>query len=147
MRRYSPEYLAKHPEKRGEDLETTKRACKRYSYIPVTIANFLEGTRFSETKAEEQQSPYRHLLRPRYSGIAYVVASLGPQLDAMIDTTIVYPGLPDIQLWDLLSNRLPRIVVKARSVRIPDKFFFAQTIEPGPDREEFKEWVNEIWTR
>ncbi len=30
MKRFSKEYLAKHPEKRGEDLATTRRACERY---------------------------------------------------------------------------------------------------------------------
>src|ERR1700754_3550772 len=29
MRRYTPEYLKQHPEKRGRDLETTRKACQR----------------------------------------------------------------------------------------------------------------------
>src|SRR5690606_31387543 len=35
MKRYSKAYLAKHPEKRGKDLETTRRACAKFRQIPV----------------------------------------------------------------------------------------------------------------
>ena len=59
MHRHTPEYLEKHPEKRGKDLETTRRACQRYRNFPVAIANFVEGTRFTHAKREQQQSPYR----------------------------------------------------------------------------------------
>jgi len=65
MHRYTPEYLEKHPEKRGTDLATTRKACQRYRNFPVAILNFLEGTRFTKDKHDDQQSPYRHLLRPR----------------------------------------------------------------------------------
>ena len=76
MQRYSPEYLAKHPEKRGRDLETTRIACERYRTIPVAILNFAEGTRFTREKQEDQQSPYEHLLRPRPGGVSFVLASM-----------------------------------------------------------------------
>src|SRR6266511_4330960 len=80
MRRYSAEYLQHHPEKRGRDLQTTRRACQRYRHIPVAMLTFLEGTRFSEEKRADQDSPYRFLLRPRVGAIAFVLASLGDQL-------------------------------------------------------------------
>src|SRR5438128_3604701 len=47
MRRYTQEYLEKHPEKRGKDLETTRYSCRRFRKVPAAILNFLEGTRFS----------------------------------------------------------------------------------------------------
>src|SRR5947207_13161628 len=65
MRRYTPEYLEKHPEKRGKDLETTRYSCRRFRKVPAAILNFLEGTRFSREKQADQDSPYKHLLRPR----------------------------------------------------------------------------------
>src|SRR5438034_3134789 len=65
MKRYSPEYLERHPERRGKDLLTTRRACQRYRHVPVAMLNFLEGTRFTREKQADQESPYRHLLRPR----------------------------------------------------------------------------------
>ena len=47
MKRYSKAYLAKHPEKKGEDLLTTRRACARFRGKPTAIFNFAEGDRKS----------------------------------------------------------------------------------------------------
>jgi 1-acyl-sn-glycerol-3-phosphate acyltransferase len=146
MRRYSPEYLARHPEKRGRDLETTRIACRRYKKIPVAIVNFVEGTRFSEEKREDQQSPYRHLLRPRIGGISFVIASMADQLEAMYDVTIAYPNL-DVTMWQLITNRLPWVKVRISRLEIPPAFHDAAITEPGPARDRFKGWVEEIWER
>src|SRR5512139_630303 len=43
MKRFSREYLEKHPEKRGQDMLTTRRACERYRLDHVSVFNFLEG--------------------------------------------------------------------------------------------------------
>lgn len=144
MRRYTPEYLKQYPEKRGRDLETTRKACQRYQHIPVTIANFLEGTRYTRQKYEDQQSPYRHLLRPRMGGLAFVLASLGDQLDAIIDVTLVYPHR-DITMLDFVRNRVPWIVVHARRREVPRELVTAAITEAGPLRERFKQWVDELW--
>ncbi|PKM01456.1 MAG: acyltransferase, partial [Gammaproteobacteria bacterium HGW-Gammaproteobacteria-7] len=99
MKRFSKEYLAKYPEKRGEDLATTRKACERYRTNPVSVFNFLEGTRFTENKHSEQASPYHYLLKPRAGGIAFVIDAMGEQLTALINITIHYPdGRPSF--WD-----------------------------------------------
>ena len=144
MKRYSPDYLAKHPEKRGRDLETTRRACQRYRHIPVAIVNFVEGTRFTLEKHADQESPYRHLLRPRIGGISFVLASLGDQLDGFFDVTLAYPG-GDVDMWDFVAGRVPRIVVRARRLEIPPELFGSAVTEPGPVREGLKEWIEGIW--
>ncbi|HYI08645.1 MAG TPA: acetyltransferase [Thermoanaerobaculia bacterium] len=144
MRRYSAEYLKQHPEKRGRDLETTRRACARYRDMPVPILNYVEGTRFDREKHEEQQSPYRYLLRPRIGGIAFVIASLADQLDAIYDVTLVYPRR-DVTMWDLVSNKIPWIIVHGRRLDVPAEFRTDAIIEPGPTRDAFKEWVGRIW--
>jgi 1-acyl-sn-glycerol-3-phosphate acyltransferase len=146
MRRYSRDYLAKHPEKRGRDLETTRNACRLYRHIPVAILNFVEGTRITREKYEEQESPYKHLLRPRVGGIAFVLASLGEQLDAMIDVTLVYPS-PDLTMWDFVTNRVPRVIVRARKLALPPEFCTDAAVEPGPARERFKTWIEEVWRK
>ena len=144
MRRYTPEYLAKHPEKRGRDLETTRVACRLYRHIPVTILNFVEGTRITPKKHAEQNSPYRHLLRPRPGGISFVLASLGEQVDAMIDVTLVYPD-GRITMLDYITNRVPRIIVRGRRLDIPPEFTTSAATEPGPARERFKAWIEQVW--
>lgn len=144
MKRYSPEYLARHPEKRGTDLATTRRACQRYRTIPVAILNFLEGTRFTRDKQADQDSPYRFLLRPRVGGVAFVLASLGDQLDGIIDVTIGYPG-NDADMWDFVTGRVPVIRVRARRLDVPAEFYDPSIAEPGPARERFKAWIDEVW--
>ena len=144
MRRYSAAYLARHPEKRGTDLETTRRACRRFRHVPVAILNFLEGTRFTDEKHADQESPYKHLLRPRVGGIAFVLASLGEQLDGVIDVTIAYPGHL-ITFWDFVRGRVERVVVRARPLDIPPEFLTSDITEPGTARDHFKVWIETIW--
>jgi len=144
MHRYPAEYVARHPEKRGKDLETTKIACRRYRRIPVSILNFLEGTRFTYEKHADQDSPYRHLLRPRVGGIAFVLASLAEQLDGVIDATIAYsPADPSI--WDFVANRIAKITIRVRMLEVPQAFFTPAITEPGPPRDAFKAWIENLW--
>jgi 1-acyl-sn-glycerol-3-phosphate acyltransferase len=144
MRRYSSDYLQRHPEKRGRDLETTRRACRRFRRIPVAILNFVEGTRFTREKQADEDSPYRHLLRPRIGGIAFVLASLGDQLDSMVDVTLAYRG-GEVSLWRFISGQVPRILIRARRIDIPVQFLSAAITEPGAARDAFKLWIESIW--
>ncbi|HEX9163516.1 MAG TPA: acyltransferase, partial [Thermoanaerobaculia bacterium] len=130
---------------RGRDLETTRRSIRRYRRIPLAILNFVEGTRFTQEKHDDQESPYRHLLRPRVGGVAFVLASLGEQLDGVVDVTIAYPR-PDITVWELLTNRVERIVVRARCLEVPAEFLNNDITEPGPARDDFKQWIESLWT-
>jgi len=144
MRRYSPEYLREHPEKRGKDLETTRRAAQRYKHIPVTILNFVEGTRFSEEKRADQDSPYKFLLRPRIGGFAFVLASLGDQLDGVFDVALIYPG-HEVSMWQFVNGSVDRVTVRARRIDVPRKFLNAEVTEPGPERDQLKDWVGNVW--
>ncbi len=56
MRRYSRSYLIRHPERRGKDVETTRRSCEKFRAHPTTIVNFVEGSRFTEEKARNALS-------------------------------------------------------------------------------------------
>jgi len=144
MHRYSPEYLEKHPEKRGKDLETARRLCRRYRFIPVAILNFVEGTRYSRDKHADQDSPYRHLLRPRVGGVAFALASLGENLDAMFDVTIAYPS-HDITMWQFATGRVAKITIHARRLDVPAEFMTSAVTEPGDVRERFKVWIDQRW--
>ncbi len=92
MRRFSSEALARNPALRRVDLETTRLACNRFRHAPTTVLNFVEGTRFTQHKQLQQQSPFKHLLRPRAGGVGGVLATLGDRLDAIVDATITYPS-------------------------------------------------------
>ncbi len=144
MKRFSKEYLTRYPEKRGEDLATTRKACELYRTNPVSVFNFLEGTRFTEDKHTEQASPYRYLLKPRAGGIAFVIDAMGEQLTALINITIHYPG-GNPRFWDLLCGRIGQVVMRIESMPIPTEFLNRSYDQDERYRLSFQEWVNELW--
>ncbi|MFJ4258936.1 acyltransferase [Pseudomonas monteilii] len=145
MKRYSKAFLEKHPELKGKDLEITKAACELFKRQPVTVVNYLEGTRFTEAKRLEQQSPYRYLLKPKAGGVAFVLAALGEQLDALLDVTIVYPGNKAPGFWDLLNGSIGRVIIDIQ-VRELDPALWAGDYENDPEfRQTVQAWVNQLW--
>ena len=145
MKRYSKAFLEKHPELKGKDLEITKAACELFKRQPVTVVNYLEGTRFSEAKRQAQQSPYRHLLKPKAGGVAFVLAALGEQLDALLDVTIVYPGNQAPGFWALLNGSISRVIIDIR-VRELDPVLWSGDYENDPAfRQTIQAWVNQLW--
>ncbi|WEA20909.1 acyltransferase [Pseudomonas juntendi] len=145
MKRYSKAFLAKHPELKGKDLEITKAACELFKRQPVTVVNYLEGTRFSDAKRQAQQSPYRYLLKPKAGGVAFVLAALGDQLDALLDVTIVYPGNKAPGFWDLLNGSISRVIIDIQ-VRELDPGLWAGDYENDPEfRQTVQAWMNQLW--
>ena len=68
MKRHTREEIEKNPELKGKDVETTRKACEKFQYFPTSVMNFFEGTRLTPAKHDAQQSPYKHLLRPKAGG-------------------------------------------------------------------------------
>ncbi|BAP41483.1 acyltransferase [Pseudomonas sp. StFLB209] len=144
MKRYSKAYLAKHPEKRGKDLETTRRTCAKFRDNPVSIFNFAEGTRFTPAKHAEQQSPFRHLLKPKAGGIAFVLDAMGEQLESIVNVTLYYPnGQPGY--WDLLCGRVGQVVAHFDEVPIPAGFIGKSYDQDQAYRQAFQQWINALW--
>jgi 1-acyl-sn-glycerol-3-phosphate acyltransferase len=144
MKRYSKEFLEKHPEKRGEDLAMTRKICERLKGKHISVLNFLEGTRFTKRKHDKQNSPYPHLLKPKTGGLAFVIESMGEQFYSLLDVTIVYPeGAPS--LWDLLCGKVKMVIVEVQERKIPTEFLRRSYIEDSEHREQMQAWVSAIW--
>ena len=144
MRRHTKEQLEQHPEWRGKDKQATRKACERFRHLPVSVMNFVEGTRFTAAKHDTQQSPYANLLRPRAGGIAFVLETMGDMLQSIVDVTVVYPaGRPT--LIDLLGNRVPEICVHVRQLRIPPEFVGRDYENDAEFRGRFQAWISERW--
>jgi 1-acyl-sn-glycerol-3-phosphate acyltransferase len=144
MKRYSKEQIEKNPGLKGKDLETTRKACSRYHGQPVLILNFLEGTRFTRAKHEKQQSPYRHLLRPKAGGFAFTLSAMGGELHSLLDVTIAYPGGAR-GFWDFLCGRVREVAVDVRPVTIPPDLFTGDYENDPVFRKRFQDWVAELW--
>ncbi|GAB5477361.1 MAG: acyltransferase [Marinobacter nauticus] len=144
MHRHTKEQIAKRPELKGKDIEATKAACEKFRYTPVTIFNFMEGTRFTPEKHQRQNSPYKHLLKPRAGGTACVFGAMGEMIHTMLDVTIVYPGgRPGI--WDYLCGRVRKIVIDIRTREVPERFLGMDYENNREVRVDFQRWVSEIW--
>lgn len=144
MKRYTKAYLDRHPEKAGQDLAATRRACEKFKTTPVAVFNFLEGTRLTPAKHAEQQSPYRHLLRPKSGGVAFVLDAMGTQLRSLVDITIHYPdGSPSF--WDLLSGRIRKVVMRCELRSIPAEFLGQDYQSDELFRQEFQGWISSLW--
>jgi 1-acyl-sn-glycerol-3-phosphate acyltransferase len=145
MKRYSRETLAKHPELQGRDMEATRRACEKFRHMPVSVMNFAEGTRFTPAKHDAQSSPYRHLLRPKAGGLAFVLDAMGDALHAILDVTIVYPqGSPT--LMDLIAGRIRDIRVHLRELPIDDTLR-GDYEQDAAFRERFQLRINALWSQ
>lgn len=143
MKRYSRQMLAAHPELRGKDLDATRKACRKFREVPVSMMNFVEGTRFTPAKQAAQESPYRHLLRPRAGGVSFVLDAMGDALDAILDVTITYPGgRPDMR--DLIAGRVRDIHVQVRERPI-DADLRGDYESDAAFRQRFQHWMNTVW--
>lgn len=144
MKRYSKSYLKKHPEKKGKDQETTKKACEKFREIPVAIYNFMEGTRFTPEKQKRQQSNLKYLLKPKAGGAGLVLSALGEQINHLINVTIYYkedvPGF-----WDLLCGKNGNAIIHIEKKEIPGHLLNRDYGSDPEFRTNLLQWINEIW--
>ncbi|MFN3586640.1 MAG: acyltransferase [Moraxellaceae bacterium] len=144
MKRYSAQTLARRPELKGRDLATTRRSCEKFRDTPVSVMNFLEGTRFTPAKHAAQGSPYRHLLKPKAGGMAFTLSALGDRMDCLLDTTIVYPGgIP--RFWDFCAGRVRHVIVHVEARAIPAEAFHADYETDTAFRARFQAWIAGLW--
>lgn len=144
MKRYSRAYLKKHPERRGQDLEATRRSCERFAEVPTTVINFVEGTRFTAQKHAETGSPYQHLLKPRAGGIAFALSVMGEQFQSMLDVTVVYPGGAKT-FWDMCTGRLHDVVIDVQEIPIEPWMREGDYLNDEAFRERFQAWLSGLW--
>lgn len=145
MKRHSKEEIAKNPELKTRDLEEARKSCKQLLSQPFTLLNYLEGTRFTPKKHQQQNSPYQNLLKPKAGGFALALNILGDQIDALVDMTIVYPdGAPGYgEFW---LGDVGRIAVNLRKIDIPDWVLGGNYEDDEEYRARFQAWVDQLWT-
>jgi 1-acyl-sn-glycerol-3-phosphate acyltransferase len=143
MKRYSKDLLARKPHLAGRDLEITRKACEKFRHLPVAVMNFVEGTRFSPAKKHRQTSPYRHLLRPKSGGAAFVLSAMGERMHRVLDVTIVYPPGPK-SFWAFLCGEIRDVKVAIRSLPIGSELVGDYFQDPE-FRNRFQDWINGLW--
>ncbi|GAB5384390.1 MAG: acyltransferase [Aliiglaciecola sp.] len=149
MRRYSKSFLAKNPHLKGKDMESTRKACEKFRHKPVSIMNFVEGTRLTEEKLARHKSDFNKLLKPKAGGMAFVLSAMGDQLHKLLDVTIYYPqGIPTF--WDFVSGKDKNVHVKVNIMSVDELLnsdAFAMDYFDNPEqRAKFQRWLNQLWS-
>ncbi|AAN53432.2 acyltransferase [Shewanella oneidensis MR-1] len=144
MDRTSPAKLKKNPKLKGKDLATTRRACEKFKNMPTSIINYVEGSRFTEDKRQRQDSPYRHLLRPKAGGIAFTLSAMGEQFTNLLDVTLVYPDAPDDVLFGVMNGKVRKIIVRVRALPVP-QVDATRYFSESEYRVDFQRWLNQVW--
>lgn len=144
MRRYSREQIERDPRLARIDREATQRMCQRAREMPIAIFNFVEGTRFTPVKRDAQDSPYRHLLRPKAGGIAQVLGLLGDRLEGILDVTLRYDN-PAPTFWGFLCGREGPVTLEARRLEVPVWMRDGSYHDDPHYKERFHSWLNALW--
>ena len=144
MARHTHKQIARRPELAGRDTVAIRRACEKFRALPVTIVNFVEGTRFTPAKQARQGASFRHLLKPKAGGVAFVLDAMGEGLHAILDVTIAFPGGRPT-LWDLLAGRVSDIRIHVRQRPIPAELLGGDYQNDRAFRVRFQQWLNGLW--
>jgi 1-acyl-sn-glycerol-3-phosphate acyltransferase len=127
----------------SRDLEVIRTAAGKFRLRPVSVMNFVEGTRFTPDKHAAQRSPYTHLLKPKAGGLTFILTEMGDRIDTLLDVTLVYPaGTPT--LWSFLCGGVPSIQVRLTK-RGLDPGLRGDFLGDKAFRREFTAWLNGIW--
>ncbi|RZQ51988.1 acyltransferase [Pseudoalteromonas phenolica] len=143
MKRSSKSQLKKNPKLKGKDIETTRKACEKFKTMPVSIVNFVEGTRFTSDKHTLQKSPFKNLLKPKAGGIAFVMQAMGEQINQIVNVTIHYPdGIPTFM--DFASGKMKRVQVHVETQSVDDKLIGDYSGD-NQFRVQFQAKLNTLW--
>jgi len=143
MKRYSQHFLRKNPHLKGKDIETTKKACEKFKHKPVSVMNFIEGTRFTAEKHQKQNSPFQRLLKPKAGGIGFVLQAMKGNLSKVVNVTIYYPdGEPNF--IDFLSGKIKQVDIAIETQDIGDSLK-GDYVNDRAYKIQFQKWVNQLW--
>ncbi|WP_376707907.1 acyltransferase [Parashewanella spongiae] len=143
MHRYSTSQLRKNPKLKGKDIEVTRAACAKFKNKPVSVMNFVEGTRFSPQKHQKQNSPFKHLLRPKAGGMAFTLSAMNDCINKLIDVTIHYPETTP-SFWQYISGQVNQVYVHI-SVNDIDENMKGDYANDRKFKQGFQQSLTERW--
>jgi len=144
IKRYTKSELKRKPHLKGKDMEITRKACEKFKTVPISIMNFVEGTRFTQEKHKRQRSPYANLLRAKAGGIAFVLEAMGGKIRRVLDVTIFYPETQK-NFWAYLCGNISEIKVRVKSLPVHEDLV-GTYLNDKNFRIRFQTWLNQLWT-
>ena len=143
VKRVTPAQVRKNPALKYHDRDSINQACERIKQQPFTLVNFLEGTRFSESKQQKQQSPYQNLLSPNAAGAALTFNALSEDISAVLDITLIYDQ-KNISFWHFLQGKLNHLQVRVTTID-PNQLSRGDFMQDREYRKAFRQELNQIW--
>jgi len=78
------------------------------------------------------------------AGVTLALDAMGEKFGAVLDITLIYPdGTPNF--WQFLQGRVPRVIVRARTLPVPSAHPSAGQSREVALRETCQQWVNQLW--
>jgi len=147
MQRFSKSYLEKNPHMKGKDLENTKKSCQKFRNHPVSIMNFVEGTRFTEEKYNRQKPDFKYLLKPKAGGIAYVLNAMEDILTDIINVTITYKSKQNsYSFWEMACGNITHIRVDIEVIPVSHQLV-GDYYNDSEFKSHFQKWLNDVWEK
>ena len=143
LNRHTQAQVKSNPELKKLDYENAKKAAKRFSRNPSTAFSFAEGTRFTKTKHNKQESPYKNLLKPKIGALAIALSGM-PQVNSLVDFTVVYKSNKK-SAWNFLCGEMSQAKVKAKIYDIPEDLKSEAFEQEQEYRKKFKLFIERVW--
>lgn len=143
VNRHSKKAIERDPTLRTKDYKNTIKSCKRFLRSPSTIFSYAEGTRYTKEKHSNQNSPYKNLLIPKTGGLATSLSAI-PIIDTLVDYSVVYKSNKR-DAWSFLCGEMKEVTVLVKNYEIPHNLKGKNYSEDKEYRDNFKNWIEEIW--
>jgi hypothetical protein len=77
--------------------------------------------------------------------VAFVLATLGEQIDAVLDVTLVYPGKQVPGFWALLSGQVPKVIMDIQTLELDPALYQGDYENDPAFRLQVQDWVSDLW--
>lgn len=115
---------------RKNDYSIIQKASNSHGGESGALLIFPEGTRFTEQKKSNQQSPYQKLLKPKIGGLKMIKQHLSADTD-LVDITINYHKT-NVRIWECLHG-------DPKTITITLEHFNLAEID------DIETWLNNRW--
>lgn len=114
------------------DINAVTEACRQLNGHPAALVNFVEGTRFQESKRIRSESPYQNLLAPRVKGLKAMIEGMKNDAVGVIDISLAYHDAPGF--WPRLAGHSKRLS-------------YSLEVLPLPKSSDAEEWLHTRWAK
>lgn len=143
LHRHTKEEIRRHPQLRDRDKTTIKTACAQFKTMPGSLTIYVEGTRLSQEKYQKQCSPYKHLLKPRATGLAIACQEIGDVAPHIINVMISYDR---VGMWHFFTGRCGLVQLHYDVIPMSDEWR-GDYDNDRVFRKQFQNQLNALWKK